>query len=171
MDSVKSWTFHRQCKPNPNPRRFLKSKRRTRLIYRNGVTERMNVILQNERNQVMQIKTPPPKQQPHNRSRKTTKSTKDLNAGKTDQLTSIVDIAPVHEVQVNKVSASLSSAHIIDSNRIHNTRKIGSRARKHTNPRSARSTTKVDYSTFYNSEDTTTESSPSPKRTRTIAEI
>ena len=79
--------------------------------------------------------------------------------------------SPLHEVQVNKVSASLSSAHIINSDRIHNTRKAGSRTRKRTNPRSARSLTKVDYTTFYNSEDTTTESSPSPKRTRTTAEI
>ena len=76
---------------------------------------------------------------------------------------------PCQVQQINKVSASLSSAHIIDSDRIHNTRKL--RSRKQTNPRSARDTTKVDYTTFYNSEDTTTESSPSPKRTCTVAEV
>ena len=71
---------------------------------------------------------------------------------------------------VNKVSASLSSANIIESDHIHNTRKV--RSRKRTNPRAAHDTSMVDYTTFYNSEDTTTtESSPSPKRTCTVAEI
>ena len=73
---------------------------------------------------------------------------------------------PIH---INNVSAALSTSHIIQNDRIHNTGKP--RSHKRTNPRSAREISKVDYTVFYNSGDTTTESSPSPKRSRTVAEV
>ena len=62
-------------------------------------------------------KASPPKRQQHNRSRKTTTCTNDLSADKTDSVlsNSTLDTASssTYDVQVNKVSASLSSAHII----------------------------------------------------------
>ena len=117
----------------------------------------------------------PSKRQLHNRSRKATTRSQQMDVGESNSVSaptnSIQDTtsSPSQVEKINKVSASLSSAHIIESDCIHNTRKV--RSRKRTNPRSARDTTKVDYTTFYNSEDTTTESSPSPKRTRTVAEV
>ena len=111
-----------------------------------------------------------PKRQLQTRSRKAATSTKRQTVSETNPLDSI-GLTNDIPVQLNKVSASLSAAHIIDSNRIHNTRPTKPNNRKRTNPRSARSRTKVDYSNFYSSDDNATESSPSRKRMRTTAEI
>ena len=95
------------------------------------------------------------------------KSTQQRQRQSHKTITSVTSSTPVH---VNKVSALLSAAHIIESNRPHNTRRTNPK-RKRNNPRSARSGTKVDYSNFYDSNDDVTDSSPSPKRQRTTAEI
>ena len=106
---------------------------------------------------------------PHNRkqyNRSQQMETDVVNASTSDYTPPARKRIPIH---VNNVSAALSTSHIIESDRIHNTRKP--KSRKRTNPRSARETSKVDYTVFYNSGETTTESSPSPKRSRTVAEI
>ena len=71
---------------------------------------------------------------------------------------------------VNKVSATLSTNNIIESKRPHNTRGRSS-TRKRVNPRDERLKKHIDYSVYYNSSDSGSETSPSPKKSRSVAEI
>ena len=71
---------------------------------------------------------------------------------------------------VNKVSATLSSSNIIESKCPHNTRGR-SVTHKRVNPRDERRRKHIDYSIYYSSGDSGNETSPSPKKSRSVAEI
>ena len=70
---------------------------------------------------------------------------------------------------VNEMSATLSANNIIESKRPHNTRGRSS-TRKRVNPRDERLKKHIDYSIYYSSRDSESETSPSPKKSCSVAE-
>ena len=80
-------------------------------------------------------------------------------------------VTPSITPYINKVSASVSTDNIIETERAHNTRGRKTQRRR-TNPREECKTKRIDYTKYYSSgDDSGNETSPSPKKSRSIAEI